>query len=97
MSPEKVAKIVKECMRHGRLPDGSRKCLLCGDVHSHEPMFVGVWIADTNLQRRLGCSEGILANGGRRMILYMLCTSCFDRPTRTEDVETEILRRLGVQ
>jgi hypothetical protein len=97
MTPGEVGKLILECKRTGYLPDGSRSCILCGDHCPDEPMFTGVWIPfGKQLQRRLGCSEERLANGGGRVILYMVCPTCFERPTRNEDVEREILKR-GVQ
>jgi hypothetical protein len=98
MSPEQVAEIVKACRETGYLPNGSRACLLCGDQCPDEPMFVGVWFADEKKrQRRIGCSEERLANGGGRLLVYQVCQSCFERPTRNEDVDAEILKRMGVQ
>lgn len=98
MTPKQAREIVAECRRTGRLPDGSRSCLLCGDGCHNEAMFVGIWIPDgRDRQRRLGCSEERLANGGGRVILYQLCQDCFERPTRNEDVVTEILKRASVQ
>ena len=60
-------------------------------------MYVGVWIADPKTQQRLGYPKEKLKNGGRRVIVYQLCPACFAKPTRTEDVETEILKRVGAQ
>jgi hypothetical protein len=60
-------------------------------------MYVGVWIADPKTQQRLGYPKEKLKHGGRRVVVYQLCPGCFDKPTRTEDVETEILKRAGAQ
>lgn len=98
MNPEQAHEIVKACRETGYLPDGSRSCILCGDGSLDEPMFLGVWLpVSKKLQHRLGCSKERLANGGGRIILYMVCQACFDRPTMSEDVETEILKLAGVQ
>jgi len=97
MHPDQVAQIIKKCQKTGRLPDGSRRCLLCSDSCPHEPMYVGVWIAEPSIQRRIGFPEEKLAKGGRRVVMYQLCPSCFERPTRTEDVEAELLKQVSVQ
>lgn len=97
MSPERVREIIDECRKTGYLPDGSRKCLTCREGCPDEPMYVGMWIAGKETQRRIGCSEERLTNGGGRVVLYQLCPSCFERPSRNEDVETEILRQVSVQ
>jgi hypothetical protein len=98
MTSEQVQKVVKSCIEIGYLPNGSRKCLLCGASPADEPMIVGVWLpAGKELQRRLGCSEERLANHGGRVILYQLCLTCFERPNKEEEVEAKILKRRGVQ
>ena len=97
MGPEKIKEVLAAVEIGGYLPDGTRACLLCSDTCPNEAMYVGMWIADTENQRRLGYPKEKLRNGGRRVIVYQLCTDCFDKPTRTTDVETEILRRVGVQ
>jgi hypothetical protein len=97
MGPEKVEELVSGVRKHGCLPDGSRACLLCEDTCPGEPMFVGVFIADRESQRRIGCPPEKLVNGGGRVIIYQLCPSCYESPTRNEDVEAEILRRMSVQ
>lgn len=97
MTLDQVAELVKTCKETGYLPDGSRRCLLCGDQCPDEPMFTGVWFpGGKKLQRRLGCSAERLSNGGARVMLYMVCQTCFDRPTRNDDVEAEILKRVSV-
>jgi hypothetical protein len=97
MLPEKAREMIDACRKSGYLPNGTRSCLLCSDGCPDEAMFVGVWIADKKTQHRLGAPAEKLANGGGRIILYQLCPSCFERPTRNEDVETEILKRAGIQ
>lgn len=97
MAPDKIAEIIKRCIATGRLPSGSRGCLLCGDNYPDEPMLVGVWLAGKELQRRLGCSKERLADGGARVIVYVVCPTCFDRPTMAEEVEDVILQKGGVQ
>jgi hypothetical protein len=98
MSPEQIAEVIKRSQEVGCLPDGSRLCILCGDTCPDEPMYTGLWIPfGKKLQRRVGCSEERLANGGNRVVLYMLCPACYERATRNESVETEILRRVTAQ
>jgi hypothetical protein len=97
MSPEQIGETISRCQETGYLPDGSRKCLLCADQCPDEPMYVGMWVADKATQRRLGCSEERLANGGGRVVLYQLCPGCFERPSAYEAVEAEILRQVSVQ
>jgi hypothetical protein len=89
--------VIDGCRRTGHLPDGSRKCLLCADGCPDEAMVVGVWIANKETQRRVGCSAERLANGGARFILYQLCPRCFESPSRNGDVDTKILRLVSVQ
>jgi hypothetical protein len=97
MSPEKVREVIDRCVRAGHLPDGSRGCLLCNDTCPDEPIYTGVFIANREHQRRIGCSKQRLANGGSRFVIYQLCPICFESPTRNEDVEKEIFRRVSVQ
>lgn len=95
--PEKLKKLIESVQKTGCLPDGTRSCLLCLDPCINEAMYVGVWIADSENQLRLGYSKEKLKNGGKRVIVYQLCPACFDQPTRSEDVETNILKSAGVQ
>jgi hypothetical protein len=95
--PEQIEKIVKNVTETGYLPDGSRKCLLCSDTCPNEAMFVGVFIANQEHQTRIGYSKKKLAKGGRRLIVYQLCPTCFERPSRNEDVETKIMSEVSVQ
>ena len=97
MSPEQVRETIDRVRKTGHLPDGSCACLLCKDTCPDEAMFVGVFIANLEHQHRIGCSEQRLANGGRRLIIYQLCPSCFEVPTRNEDVEVKIFRKVSVQ
>jgi hypothetical protein len=97
VGPDQVDKLIKQVRETGRLLDGSRSCLLCSDTCPDEEMFVGVFIADPETQTRIGYSKKKLAKGGRRLILYQLCPTCFERPSRNEDVETKIMSQMGVQ
>lgn len=97
MSPEKIMEIVKQCQETGYMPNGTRQCLLCGDSCPDEPMFVGFWMPGKQLQRRLGCSEERITTGGSRNVLYMVCPTCFERPSMADEVEDTILRRVSVQ
>jgi hypothetical protein len=60
-------------------------------------MVVGVFIANKETQRRIGCSAKRLANGGGRVVFYQLCPVCFESPSRNADVDTAILRELATQ
>jgi hypothetical protein len=67
------------------------------DHSPHEPMFVGLWIPPKDLQRRLGCSPERLTKGGSRIVIYMICPGCLQRPTLAEDVADKILSKWSVQ
>jgi len=97
MSPEQILKTINASCETGYLPNGTRACLLCGDTCPDDPMFVGMWIPESRLQRRLGCSQECLAKGGSRVLLYLLCQACFDRPTSYEEVAAKILKDASVQ
>ena len=96
MKPEDLARIVKRCIDTGYLPDGSRACLLCSD-NPNETMFVGLWLPSKKLQRRIGCSEERLSSGGSRLILYMVCQTCFESPNSDEEIETKLMKLGCVQ
>jgi hypothetical protein len=97
MNPDQIYEVIQRCQKTGYLPDGTRRCLLCGDACPDEPMFVGLWIPGKGLHRRLGCTEERLANGGSRVVVYMVCQICFDSPCMADEVEDTILQRVTVQ
>jgi hypothetical protein len=97
MSPEQIMEVVEQCRQTGYLPDGTRQCLLCNSSCPDEPMFVGLWIPGKQLQRRLGCAEQRRRNGGARTVLYLVCPTCYHRPSMEDEVENIILRRVSVQ
>lgn len=96
IGPEQIKEVIETATKTGYLPDGSRKCLLCSDTCPDEAMFVGVFIADPEFQARIGYSKKKLAKGGKRLILYQLCPTCFERPSRNEDVEAKIMAEMEV-
>jgi hypothetical protein len=95
--PEQLKTTIDHIRETGHLPDGSRSCLLCDDTCPNEAMLVGVFTADRDYQRRIGYPAKKLAKGGRRFVLYQRCPSCYERPSRDEEVDTKIMSRLGVQ
>lgn len=97
MRLEELAGVLDRVRKTGRLPDGTRACLLCGDACPHEAMFVGLWFPSKTMQKRIGCSEERLRNGGSRIVIYQLCAGCMENPTSTEDVEDALLKQAGVQ
>ena len=97
MSPEQIMEVIERCKQTGYLPNGTRKCLLCNSTCPDEPMFVGLWIPGKKLQRRLGCTEERLRNGGARTLLYLVRPICYGRPSMADEVEDIILRRGSVQ
>ena len=97
MSPEQTGATIRRCQETGYLPNGTRECLLCHDTCPDEPMFVGFWIPEKSLQRRIGCSEERIASGGARTVLYMVCPTCFERPSMADEVEDTILQKGSVQ
>ena len=97
MTVEQIQKAIKRSQETGYLPNGTRECLLCGDSCPDEPMFVGLFIPTKRGARRLGCSEERLARGGNRTVSYMVCPTCFERPSMADEVEDTILQKVSVQ
>jgi hypothetical protein len=94
---QKILDTLRFCTETGRLPNGTRACLLCGDTCLDEPMFTGMLVAGRDMSRRLGCSEERMAAGGGRVVIYQLCQDCFDRPNSADEVDARILKRASVQ
>jgi hypothetical protein len=93
MSPDKIIEVFKCAQETGCLPNGKRNCLLCLDPCPDEEMVVGLWVPQKKLQRMLGCSQERLDRGGARVVLYMICLQCFERPTLEADIAATLLRR----
>jgi hypothetical protein len=92
--PKNVLDIIALVEETRRLPDGSSQCILCSNPH---PEAVGVWWPDERNQRRIGCAAERLADGGARLVVYLICEVCLARPTSGDEVEVEIVKRVGVQ
>jgi hypothetical protein len=91
---EKRMELLEWCRANVCTPDGKRVCLLCKYEHTirGERVVVGVFIADDKNQKRLGASQG-----KERLVIYVLCVDCHERPDRNEQVEQKIFAAIGVQ
>ena len=93
MTPERVSEVLNYCRENMCTPDGSRVCFLC----DHEPdqgedAAIGVFIPDAAHQKRVGAPPN-----KTRMMIYLLCGDCYERPDRNERVEDKIFATVVVQ
>jgi hypothetical protein len=69
--------------------DMAHVCTLC---KSPNAPIKALFVPPEGVSQRIGAPEGKL-----RLLTYALCESCFQLPGVSDLVETEILKRLGVQ
>jgi hypothetical protein len=62
-------------------------CYLCDQLATH----VGIFTPNRAFAKRIGEPEG-----KQRVVVYMLCDACMERPDRMQAVEAHLLRELQV-
>jgi|HubBroStandDraft_6_1064221.scaffolds.fasta_scaffold2119466_1 hypothetical protein len=91
---QKIFRTINLCRENGCLPNGRRNCALCGQLPaaSDEPFLVGLYIPDKEDQKRIGATAG-----RSRVVIYLLCWTCFELSDSHEKVAERVIRVAGVQ
>jgi hypothetical protein len=96
MRDDEMLQLLAYCRERGTLPNGNRECLLCRK--SPDEMIFGLWMpCGKSIHSRLGCSKERIATGGGRVVLYMLCPNCFEKPNTPDEVAQRILKVASVK
>jgi hypothetical protein len=91
---KKIQAALQFCRENGCLPSGRRTCVVCNEPPSvgDDPFLVGLYFADKKESKRLGVPKG-----KSRVVIYLLCHTCFELSDSYDQVADSILRQIGVQ